>query len=395
MTQRERILAIGVAGLLLAVGLNWGFGKYRSALQDRRNKIESLEAKKLQLFEAQKQGEYANRQMGEYLDRSLPGDFERARSKYQQWLLDMAKETRLQGAHVDPTTSTEGKLFHRLSFRVSGKTDVPNFLNLLHTFYAKDYLHRIRSMEITPNRNDELFAVEMSIDAIALTAAADDSAEPSNDSWRVHADLATYHEPIMNRNFFEPPNQAPRYTGRSTLEAFVGRDSPLPLTFKDPEGHQVSYQLVGEAPEFVSFDSGSGTLRVNSDELREFSVTVSATDTGFPPRTTEQELLVKVVEAPKPPAGPPPTPEFDDASQTVLTALVQSGNDWRAWMRVRTRDKTLKLRAGDEFEIGSVKGKVISVTPKFVELQLEEDRRFTLKPGPQDLRDAANSAMED
>jgi hypothetical protein len=123
-------------------------------------------------------------------------------------------------------------------------------------------------------------------------------------------------------------------------------------------------------------------------------VTVNVTDKGYPPRSLEQELLVKVVDPPKPPDPPPTVPEFDDASQTVLTALVQGGDDWTAWMNVRTRGKTLKLRVGDEFEIGSVKGKVVSVTPKFVELEMEEDRRFTLKPAGV-LRDAADRAMED
>ncbi len=50
----------------------------------------------------------------------------------------------------------------------------------------------------------------MMVEAIALSAAAADAAEPGNDSWRVHSDVATYHEPIMNRNFFRPPNQAPQ-----------------------------------------------------------------------------------------------------------------------------------------------------------------------------------------
>ena len=53
-----------------------------------------------------------------------------------------------------------------------------------------------------------------------------------------------------------------------------------------------------------------------------------------------------------------------------------------------------KLRVGDEFEIGSVKGKVVSVGPKYIELEMEEDRRFTLKPAGV-LREAADRAMED
>ena len=104
--------------------------------------------------------------------------------------------------------------------------------------------------------------------------------------------------------------------------------------------------------------------------------------------------MVRVVDPPPPPEPPPEKPKFDDASQTVLTALVQGGDEWTAWMNVRTRGKTLKLREGDQFEIGSVRAKVVSVRPKFVELEIEEDRRFTLKMDGV-LREAVDRALED
>lgn len=393
MTQRERMLALGVVGLFIAIGMNWGFNKYRAAVQDRRSQVDTLSTKQLELVESQLQGEYANRQMGQYIDRSLSGNIEHAQSDYQQWLLDMVHSNQVGNASVDPTNSVEGELFHKLSFRVSGTTDVPNFLSLLHQFYAKDYLHRIRTVEITPNRSQS-FVVEMMIDAIALTAVGLDAGDPGDDSWRVHENFATYQEPIMNRNFFKPPNQAPAYGGQSTVEAIVGRETPISLTFKDAEGNAIEYGLAGEVPDFVTLDRSSGTLRVNSDEKREFKILVTAKDNGYPSRTTEQELLVKIVDPPVAPSPPPEKPAFDDASQTVLTALVQGGDEWTAWMNVRTRGKTLKLRVGDEFEIGSVKGKVVSVKPKYVELEIEQDRRFTLKPAGV-LREAVDRAMED
>jgi hypothetical protein len=48
-------------------------------------------------------------------------------------------------------------------------------------------------------------------------------------------------------------------------------------------------------------------------------------------------------------------------------------------MHVRTRDMTLKLRVGDAFEIGSLKGKVVEVTPRKVILETE-GRQFELRP---------------
>ena len=65
-------------------------------------------------------------------------------------------------------------------------------------------------------------------------------------------------------------------------------------------------------------------------------------------------------------------------SKTVLTGLVQGRGEWTAWLNVRTRDKTLKLRVGDSFEIGSVKGKVVEVSSRSAVLEAE-GQKFELK----------------
>ena len=183
----------------------------------------------------------------------------------------------------------------------------------------------------------------------------------------------------MNRNLYEPPNQAPKYGGRAELEAIVGRDTPAPLSFNDPEGHSIRYEIVDAPEDFVSLDEGSGTLRVRSDEKREFDITVRAIDSGYPRQTSEQRLTVKVVDPPEPEPEPAPKLAFDDATQTVLTALVQGRDEWTAWMHVRTRDQTLRLRVGDAFEIGSLKGTVVEVTPRYVMLEID-GRKFELRP---------------
>ncbi len=393
MNQRERFLAILVGGLMIAVVVWWGFGKYRSALKVRNNQIANLENEKQQLVEKQLQGEYANRQMGEYMARSLPGDPQIAQSNYQQYLLNMVQANGLTKAVVDlNSTRPIGGLYQQIDFRVQGNTTFPNFISLLHDFYARDYLHRIRDFSIRPTKEGD-FRVELSIDAIALLTAPENLPPRKEPSWRVDGDATAYTEPIMNRNLFEPPNSAPRYEGRPEIEAIVGRESPAPLTFKDPEGHEMKFEFVETPPDFVSLDSRSGTLKVDSPEKREFEILVRAIDSGFPRRTTEQKLTIKVVDPPPPPPEDPPKLAFDDATQTVLTALVQGRDEWTAWMHVRTRDKTLRLKVGDQFEIGSLKGEVVAVTPRHVELEID-GRRFTLKPAG-NLSEAAKRSQED
>ena len=390
MNQRERMLSIAVGGLLIGVAVWWGMGKYRSALKTRQNQITALTNEQQRLTEQQLQGEYANRQMGEYMVRSLPGEPQHAQSDYQEWLLGVVQDNKLSKAVVDSNSSRPiGGIYQKIDFRVQADTTLPNFINLMHDFYAKDYLHRIRDFSFRPTREGG-YRVEMSIDAIALLAAPNDLPPREESSWRVDGEVASYFDPIMNRNFFEPPNNAPRYTGRERLEAIVGRDTPLPLTFQDREGDEVQLEFGETPPEFVRLDSRSGTLRVMSDEKREIEILVRAIDDGYPRRSTEQRLIVQVVDPPPPPAPPAPKLAFDDATQTVLTALVQGRDEWTAWMHVRTRDQTLRLKVGDGFEIGSLKGKVVEVTPRFVTLEID-GRKFTLKPAG-NLSEAAKQA---
>ncbi len=393
MSERERILSILVGGLMLVGGLWWGFGKYRSAVRLRSNEITRLQQEQQRLTEQQLQGEYANRQMGQYMARSLPGKLELAQSKYQQWLIGIAEQNKIAGATIDSGTPRPiSGLYQQLGFNVTGKTDIPNLLALLHAFYAKDYLHRIREITLRPSKTGD-FALDMNIDAIALMSAPDSLPERALPSWRVDGDLAAYREPIMNRNFFAPPNQAPSYNGKPEIEAIVGRETPAPLTFKDTEGHRMRYELVDGPKDLVSLNPDTGTLKIKSDQKEQFQIKVRATDEGYPARSTEQELLVKVVDPPPPPAPEPEKMKFDDATQTVLTALVQGREEWTAWMHVRTRDTTLRLRVGDQFEIGTLKGEVVEVTPRYVMLEID-GHRFSLKPAG-NLSEAAKASETD
>ncbi|MDA8743594.1 LapA family protein [Rubripirellula amarantea] len=371
MTQRERLLSMLVGGLLIAAVVWWGMGKYRSALKLRTNEITRLEQQQTKINEQRKQGELANRQMGEYMVRSLPGNAETARSRYQQWLLSIMEKNELSERSVDPTSSRSmGGLYRQFAFRVQGKARTDNLVDLLYDFYSKDYLHRIRDLSIRPSRTGD-YVVEMAIDAIALNAAPADLPEPTEKSWQVDKDLAEYRDSILNRNFFQPPNQAPAYAGSPRVEAVVGRKTTLPLVFKDPEDQNLTYKIISAPEDVVSINDRNGTLEIDNAEKGSFEVLVSVSDDGLPARSTEQKLIVNVVDPPPPPKPEPPKLKFDDAKQTVLTGLVQSGDEWRAWMRVRTRDKTLKLRVGDSFEIGSIKGTVVDLNARFAKIEVD------------------------
>ncbi len=406
MTQRERVLSIGIGGLFVLLALNWAFNQYRSAISFRQGRLRSLAGETDKLQAQSIAGARAERQLGEYKVRSLSSDPEVARSSYQAWLLSTVGRLGIADAVVDPNgTMPMGDLYTQFSFRVSGKTDLNGVVDLVYAIESRDQLHRISQISFSPSRKtlsqavgkrdadtDELNLI-MSIDAISLNMADPVPPPPSDEpSWRITRSLDETREAILNRNFFQPPNQPPQFEGATQIVAYRGKDNEVPLKFSDPENNRVHVNVDGELPEWVRWDAESAKLVVtppeDSDEdesgekanvADEFEVKVTATDDGYPHRQTTQSLIVKTQAPPPPPEGPKPAPGFDDATQTFLTALVQGGEDWTAWMNVRTRGKTLKLKVGDEFEIGSISGKVTGVSSRRVTLEIN-GQSYELRP---------------
>lgn len=425
MTQRERYLSIMIGGLIFVVAAQWIFNQYRGALRFRQNRLSSLtgEAESMQMTWLA--GAEAERQMGEYKVRSLSSDPRIAQSSFQSWLLETVRQVGLQDAIVDPVGDIPvGDLYRRYGFRLSGRTDLPGLIDLVYQVQARDQLHRIRELNFAPvtksarrgvseAETEDMLGVVMVIDAISLSIAETNPPTPGDQpSWRITQTKEAYRDSILNRNFFKPPNQAPRYRGSEQLLATIGQSNELQFEFEDPEEHEIRLTLEGDLPPWASWDEDRARLIVfppepikgepvegetvdsetvgsgpADDDLIEVQVT--AIDNGYPSRRTTQTVLVKTQNPPPPPEPTLPPPGFDDSTQTFLTALVRGGGDWTAWMSVRTRGKTLKLKVGDEFEIGTVRGKVTGVTSRSVMIEID-GQSYELKPAEK-LSDAIKS----
>ncbi|WP_404307380.1 hypothetical protein [Neorhodopirellula lusitana] len=455
MNQRERYLAIGVGGLLVVVLAQWCFTQYRDAVQFRQNRLSSLTSEAETMQMRWLAGAEAERQLGEYKVRSLSSNPQVAQNSYQSWLLDTVRATGIQDAVVDPVSDVPvGDLYRRFAFRVSGKTDLPGVIDLVYAVQAHDQLHRIRELLFAPVRQsgrrvkedaaatEDMLSIVMVIDAISLNIADAKPTVPTEEpSWRISQSYEQYQQDILNRNFFEPPNQPPRYRGDERLVATMGRSNEFKFQFEDPEGDSIEVKVEGDLPPWASWNQDSQRLVVtppappkkpepaktaegsapaeesdyadtnsadsdagdsNSAEsdssadsdppasdtpsdtpaapkpAQPFSFELVAIDNGYPNRQSTRTVTITPQVAPIPP--PPVIREgFDDSTQTFLTALVQGRDDWTAWMSVRTRGKTLKLKIGDEFEIGSVSGKVTAVSNRSVTLEID-GQPYELKP---------------
>ncbi len=393
MNQREKLLAIGVGGLLAIIGLQWGLNKYNRAIALRDTQIDSLIMEVDTAMQRQNRGIEAGQRMAHLLDRSLPSDADKAPSVYTSWLLDLVTETNLSNADVRFVNAMpQGDLYRKYAFSLAGRGELDEWVRLLHAFHAMDYLHRIRSMDVGRAREGGL-SIKMSIEAVSLNAAPTDQPPPATPSPAIAADVEAYLQPILNRNFFAPPNQAPRFAAEERLEAIVDEPFEVAVKFDDPEGDPIEYSLAGEVPAGVTIDRQSGRLQWRPETKETLEVLVRARDQGWPAQTTEQRLAINVVDPP-PPEEPEQAPmAFDEAKQAVLTGLVGRQGEWVAWVNLRTRGEILKLKTGDPFEIGSLQGTVVDVTERTAVLEVA-GRRFPIQLDGNLAEAAARSQLD-
>lgn len=377
MTKREKILAGAVAAVVLILGLQYGFNKYRTAVKTRQDKIDNLDRQIADRKFRQLEGAMAQARMGNFIDRSLPGDLESARSEYLQFLTELVDEVELSGRSAKPISTTQFRdLYAQLGFKVSGSGNLEQLVKLLHVFHSKNYLHRIQRLDVRKD-NAKGLVINMDVQALALNSAVSDAEPPKEPSPRVNPDIDYYRMAIMNRNPVAPPNQPPTYAAEKSPKAIVGQRMNYTARFNDPdEGQKLTYSLVGDAPEGVRLDPNSGTISLMSEQVGEVELLVAVKDNGWPQMSAEQKIVFNVVDPPPPPAEEPAPPKFDEATQTYLTGLTQSRGRWMAMLHVRTRTEgeTLKLFQGDPFEVGQLKGTVVEVTQKFAVLESEGER---------------------
>lgn len=376
MSQREKLLAVLVGLTLLVLGGQFGFNKYRTAIQQRETQLKQIEDRIFTSETRQLEGAMADAKMSDFVARSLPGDKERATAVYNRFLGDLLSDIRLSNVSAKPGTTIENPLYYQLTFSVSGSGNLEQIGELLFKLHEQDCLHRIKSISV--QRIRQQLSLNMTIEALALKAKSADVGMPAGKSSRVAIDMDAYLMPILNRNPMSPPNQQPQYAADRRIEAVAGQDFSYMARFNDPDAEQkLNYEVEGELPEGLRLDPSSGQLRGRFDGTGRRELTLLVTDNGWPRLSQKQDIVIEVVEPPAEEVRPEP-PKFNEATQAYLTGLTQSRGDWTAMVHIRTRGETLKLKVGDSFEIGQLKGTVVEVNNKYAVLE-SEGERFELK----------------
>ena len=87
-----------------------------------------------------------------------------------------------------------------------------------------------------------------------------------------------------------------------------------------------------------------------------------------PPPPPRREPPKVVRQAPRAPAKP----RFNHAAHAKLTAVVGSKDDLEAWISIQTLGEQLRLRRGDEIEVGQFKGTVLDVYQQELLVETEQ-----------------------
>lgn len=377
MTQRERYLAIGVAvvvGLLIA---QYAFKTVTSTLQEKEDAVNTAMAESSRMDKIVTNGKLAARKLDELTKKSLPNDQETLVAQYRDWLTQLGHQVEMDEIHVGvpdrAARSTDAYSAYNFSLRGLCRTD--RVLDLMGKFYDKDYLHSMRGFKMNLTRDANIIDVTLDSQVLALSSASPEQEPSNNPSGRLAISMDEYKDAILNRNPFSPPNGAPRITTDRRHQIYRGESWSLDVETSDPESHFVSVEVdYDDLPEGMRFRRGSFNWR--PQENGEYEVLVRAYDNGWPSQETERTLTFEVVDKP---AEAPKPPEFDAASQTFVSAIVSGRGGPEAWIRSRTDGETLYLKEGQDFEIGSIKAKIVRINLRedFVELE-SEDLRWTI-----------------
>ncbi len=379
MNPRERMLAGLIGLLLLMLAVMFIYRQASSAVERRKASITTLQADKERQAVMVKQGDKASAELTALEKRSLPKERETARSLYQQWLLERVDRVGFRNPTVRATDRTiRGRFYDQLTFQVDADGSLEQVVEFLHEFYSTDDLHRMQQLTLQPVRGSQDLDIIMVIEALILPNSQRKSVGDLASTRLQNQSLEDFENVILERSMFLPANIPPNLASIRDQEAPRGETFSVKASASDPDPfQQLSYSLVGEAPDGVTLNEQTGELRWTPQENGSQAFTIRVSDNGTPRRTDETTFQVTVIDPPPEEPEEPEEPRFDEAAATYVVGTILSGPDRQLWLMVRTTGQLQKLTVGDPVRVGSVRGVVHWIGEKEADIRTESgDLRF-------------------
>ena len=380
MTPRERILAIGVGATIGLLGLQYGISSITSSINAKQAQIDAAQASVDKLRDQITLGEKSQKKLRDIKAKSLPTSAQQLNARYSEWLTQLAQEVGLTDFKVrnhdiskQAKTSKATPPFTTYKFTMQGQCRTDQLVRLLAKYYDKDLLHSITNLKVTMTKQANLLNISLDSQAIALRGADAKQEFSKESSTRLAKSAEEYEKTIIGRNPFAPPNLPPKLATSTRQELKRGERWSLKLEGSDPENDDVKFELVSkDLPAGLNFSNRSGEISGSASENGSYEVIVRATDNGLPAKSSEHKLALKVVDPPAPPVEVE-KPKFDPAEQSRVTAMVGGARGPQIWVRSLTDGKSYQLSEGDDFEVGTIKAKVLSINLKESFAEFETD----------------------
>ncbi|WP_419194158.1 hypothetical protein [Novipirellula herctigrandis] len=175
------LLASAGIAVILMYAVDTGYRKYiEQPTQRYEGELKSVDSKLQDANTSQVTGRRLANQLDECAARALPYDPALARSRYQDWLLKLVEEHRMDSASVDAETprpietrSRTNKratrlVGHRIGYTLRARTTLNRLTDFLHDFHRSAQLHKIRSFSLTPLVNGNQLDLSLSIETLSL-----------------------------------------------------------------------------------------------------------------------------------------------------------------------------------------------------------------------------------
>jgi hypothetical protein len=374
MNQRERTLAIAVGALALLLGCYYVYQKVDAASRQRQQTLENLQGDKRQKERQIMLGKLAQQRLAQYQEQSLPPNASRAKELYTAWLLDTVTEIGFESSKVNSATSgirSPAGAFKAEGFVISGSGSLEMLTRLLHEFYSVDYLHRIKSLNITPQQDSRILSFNMAIEALSLPDAPESDELHGRASDRLAAgDVQAYLDAIVGRNMFGPPNAPPKLTVAGASGETNTRLTITPSGSDPDEGHKLTYSWKSDDVTGAQLDPSTGRFTWTPSKPGDYYVTIAARDDGVPSKSAEQRVKITVAEQRSAPPPPPENkPKYDQVAFTFVNGITEVNGERQVWMIDRRSGKNYWLREGEKFQVGGFDAQVKHIGLLDVELE--------------------------
>jgi hypothetical protein len=343
VSNRERLIAAAVLGLLIIVGIAFGYYQlFLVPIQERELQIESAR-KDIQSAQEQRRQALADRsRLSRWRLLSLPSDIDMAAREYEKYLNELLREQNFDASvtpkapdtRTSPTLAGKKPAYTRLSYTVLGHATLEGLVGFLDKFYHTGLLHQIRTIAVQR----------------PLTAA---SAQRPND-----LDINLTIEALVLHDAASRDVLLPNIPSRSiVLDLFTA-------FCRKPAGLALAAWEAGP-----SGSLGPGTL---ARPARNYS-----------------DIATKNVFFGPPPPKTRPADEIQVARFVFLTDITESKGRYQAFLYDRVNNKKTRLRTSagfDSFRVSDddgntlVRGKVVRIDPRGL-IFTADDRYYELHIG--------------